>query len=121
MSLSEGPLCRASQAPGAGGGRAGDSKGLVGRADGLEGKLWAIPCRVTQNHLCRHHAGHIGTGPHSHSQVNSHRTHSDAGYDAAHSTCSRHSHNIHSSVDSTHHGITVTFSNSRNLHRASQK
>lgn len=121
MPLSEGPLCRASQAPGMRGGRARDSMGLVGRADRLEGMLWAILCRATQNHQRCHHAGHIGTGPHSHPQVNGHRTHSDAGYDAAHSTCSRHSHTIHSSVHSTHHSITVTFSNGRNLHRASQK
>ncbi|XP_054581703.1 mucin-6 [Eptesicus fuscus] len=72
---------------------------------------------VTSNDLRHHHTSHVRASPHSHSHVNSHGTYCDSGYHTAHRTPAQHSHAIHSSVHSAHHGGMANANHTRTHHR----
>lgn len=88
--------------------------GCVG---GAEGDTRHRPCRVTLEHLCCHHPGHICTGPHSHAKVHSHGPSRDLGHHAAHGALPQHRHAVHSSGHGAHHSSLAKPGNIRDRHR----
>ncbi|XP_055270837.1 mucin-6 [Moschus berezovskii] len=74
--------------------------------------------RVTSEHLCCHHPGHVRTGPHGHAKVHSHGPSRDLGHHTAHGALPQHRHAVHSSDHGTHNCSLANPGNVRNCHRA---
>lgn len=80
--------------------------------------LGSAPCRLSSNHLCHHHTGHLSTSHNSLYQVNGRRIHGDTGHKETHDVHAELSHAIHSSGHRADHTSTADPTNVRDFHRA---